>query len=100
MKHMNILIVTTFLWQLCFSQIKENDSDVPSKLQQIETGLCHTIHIDGELPLTFTITERIKHYRVPAVSIALINNGEIEWVKAYGYLSMDTVKKADTLTLF
>jgi CubicO group peptidase (beta-lactamase class C family) len=42
----------------------------------------------------------MKHYHVPAVSIALINNEEIEWAKAYGYLSMDAMKEVDTLTLF
>ncbi|CAF2383076.1 unnamed protein product [Rotaria sp. Silwood2] len=42
----------------------------------------------------------MKHHHVPAVSIALIHNGEIEWTKAYGYLGVDTVKKADESTLF
>ncbi|CAF4323353.1 unnamed protein product [Rotaria sp. Silwood2] len=42
----------------------------------------------------------MKHYHVPAVSIALIHNGEIEWTKVYGYLGADAVKKADEFTLF
>src|SRR4051794_29686527 len=100
MKHINILVVIALLWHQCFSQIKQNDDDVTSKIQQVETGLRYAIQIDGELPPTFTITERMKHHKVPAVSIALINNREIEWAKAYGYLGVDTMKKADTLTLF
>jgi CubicO group peptidase (beta-lactamase class C family) len=98
MKHTNILAIIALLWHLCFSQITY--SDVTSKIQQVENGLRYAINIDGELSLTFTIDERMKHYYVPAVSIALINDGEIDWAKAYGYLDVNLVKKVDTLTLF
>jgi CubicO group peptidase (beta-lactamase class C family) len=98
MKHTNILAIIALLWHLCFSQITH--SDVTSKIQQVESGLRYAINIDGELSPTFTIDERMKHYYVPAVSIALINDGEIEWAKAYGYLDVNLVKKVDTLTLF
>lgn len=100
MIYINILIVIVLLWHSCFSQIKQNNSDIYSRLQQVETGLCYAIQIDGELFPTFTISERMKYHNVPAVSIALINDGEIEWTKAYGYLSMDMMERADTLTLF
>ena len=30
------------------------------------------------------LSERMQHYKVPGVSIAVINNGEIEWAKGYG----------------
>lgn len=100
MKHINILVVLTLIWQQCFSHVNKNDSDVIAKIKQVEAGLRHAIQINGEPFSMFTITERMKHHRVPAVSIALINNGKIEWAKGYGYLAVDTMKKVDTLTLF
>jgi CubicO group peptidase (beta-lactamase class C family) len=100
MKRLSIVVVVALLWQLTFCQTKQKDDDVTSKIQQVENGLRYAIHIGGEPSPTFTITERMKHYGTPAVSIALINDGKIEWAKAYGYLGVDIKKKADTLTLF
>ncbi|UCE58387.1 MAG: beta-lactamase family protein [Phycisphaerales bacterium] len=47
-----------------------------------------------------TLADRMKHYKVPGVSIAVINDNRIEWAKAYGVLDAETKAPATTETIF
>jgi len=47
-----------------------------------------------------TLTERMAFYQVPAVSIALINNGRVEWARAYGVADVASRRSATVKTLF
>jgi CubicO group peptidase (beta-lactamase class C family) len=40
----------------------------------------------GQTPKLLTLAERMAFYKVPGVSIAMINNNKIEWAKGYGVL--------------
>jgi len=42
----------------------------------------------------------LEGYNVPAISIATIHNGEIDWVKAYGVRQYGSSVKVDSTTLF
>jgi CubicO group peptidase (beta-lactamase class C family) len=42
----------------------------------------------------------MKFYKVPSVSIAVINNGKLEWAKAYGLADLTEKRKADKNTLY
>src|SRR2546422_5299809 len=46
------------------------------------------------------LTERMTYYHVPGVSIAIINNGRIEWAKGYGVLEARGTKAVTALTPF
>lgn len=58
--------------------------NVEEKIGQIESGLIPAIIIKGHPKKAYNIFERMVHYKVPGVSVAVINNGEIEWAKGYG----------------
>jgi CubicO group peptidase (beta-lactamase class C family) len=47
-----------------------------------------------------SLVERMEHYNVPGVSIAVINNNEIEWAKGYGTLEVGSNKPVTLDTLF
>ncbi|WP_247233395.1 serine hydrolase [Telluribacter sp. SYSU D00476] len=74
--------------------------EVEQKIRQVETHLQPPIQLAGQPTEYYTIQDRMEHYQVPSVSIAVVNNGRIEWAKAYGYLESDSLRKADTSTLF
>ncbi|CAA9302982.1 MAG: Beta-lactamase class C-like and penicillin binding proteins (PBPs) superfamily [uncultured Cytophagales bacterium] len=74
--------------------------DVAGRIRQVETHLSPALRIEGQPAVTFNLTDRMRHYKVPAVSIAVVNNGRIEWARAYGHPGRDSLRKADTLTLF
>ncbi|WP_187696375.1 serine hydrolase domain-containing protein [Xanthovirga aplysinae] len=43
---------------------------------------------------------RMKHYKVPGLSIAVVENGEIVWAEGYGLADIKGKKKVNTNTLF
>jgi CubicO group peptidase (beta-lactamase class C family) len=59
------------------------------RIQRVENGLTTPVVIEGDS--TWTIEERMAHYGVHGVSIAVIDDNKIAWVKSYGV--MDTVSK-------
>lgn len=94
---------TLFLLLLVVAKLAVGQPQTLSVEQQIrlvETSLMPPLQLADQPPVLFTLEERMHHYHVPAVSIAFVNNGKFEWAKAYGYLSSDSLKKADTQTLF
>jgi len=58
--------------------------NLEEKIGQIESGLIPAIIIKGHPKKVYNIFERMVHYKVPGVSVAVINNAEIEWAKGYG----------------
>ena len=70
------------------------------KHAKVEHGLRHNILIAGEKDQHMSISERMQHHKVPAVSIAVISKDQIEWAKGYGCISSDNPKKITTNTLF
>ncbi|HET6892432.1 MAG TPA: serine hydrolase, partial [Pyrinomonadaceae bacterium] len=49
---------------------------------------------------SWSITERMKHYKVPGLSIAVIKDFKIEWVRAYGLKDIESNEPISTDTLF
>ena len=46
------------------------------------------------------LIDRMEHYNVPGVSVAVIDNNEIEWSKGYGKLEVESNKSVTPNTLF
>src|SRR5690349_2862772 len=72
-----LLVVIVVLSQTVFAQ-----SPLAARIERVERGLLPATPIKGEPG--WTIQERMKHYRVPGVSIAVINDYKVEWAKSYG----------------
>lgn len=67
-------------------------------IKKVETGLSTPVYIEGDS--TWTLEERMVHYGVPGVSIAVINNGKIEWSKTYGVMDKESKSPVTSKTLF
>ena len=74
--------------------------EVKERLTNDENGLLPAILIKGSDPVKYNIQERMRHYRIPGVSIAVINNGKLEWAKAYGVKQNGTENPVTITTLF
>lgn len=70
------------------------------KISRVENGLIQPFRIKGEKIEKWTIAERMKHYKVPGVSVAVINNGKVEWAKGYGETEAGTGAPVTADTLF
>ncbi len=72
-----------------------------SNIKAVERSLRYKIQIAGDENRPMTLSERMAHYKVPGVSIAVINQGELEWAKAYGTVtSTPKASSIDCETLF
>ncbi|MEK6287294.1 MAG: serine hydrolase [Acidobacteriota bacterium] len=83
---------------LVLSQGALGQSPVGSRIERVERGLLPSVLLKG-VP-GWTIQERMKQYKVPGVSIAVINDFKIDWAKAYGVKDIETNEPAGMETLF
>lgn len=84
------------------SASKSNQADLSQKIHQLEKALATPIQFKG-LPggdAKFSLLDRMAHYKVPGVSIALIEYGEIAWVKTWGVKNAEEQTPLTPDTLF
>ncbi len=55
-----------------------------AKIARVESGLTPPARIAGAKSDPWTIEARMKFYKIPGVSVAVINGGAIEWARGYG----------------
>ncbi|NVB80217.1 MAG: beta-lactamase family protein [Kofleriaceae bacterium] len=70
--------------------------------EQIETSLVPAVLVRGEEDAIerHTIEERMREYKIPAISIAVFDHYEIVWAKAYGLADVESQTPADEHTTF
>ena len=67
---------------------------------RVENRLAPALYLKGNPRPTFTIAERMRFYRVAAVSIAVVNDYRVAWARAYGLRNVAASAPADPSTLF
>src|SRR5687767_2886407 len=67
------------------------------QIAQVEASLSTGLMIDGKL---YSLSQRMKHYNVAGVSVAVIDNYQIVWAKGYGYADKKEGRKVTTGTMF
>ncbi|HMV51582.1 MAG TPA: serine hydrolase [Blastocatellia bacterium] len=65
------------------SVASQNADKVFERIARVEKGLLPAVVIKGQSG-AMTIADRLAHYKVPGVSVAVINDGKLEWSKGYG----------------
>lgn len=94
----SILVLITFITIPVLAATKTQL--INQRIANVENKLTTLATIKGVTPPRMTLAERMRFYHVPGVSIALINNGKIEWAKAYGKLESDKQTPVNKDTLF
>jgi CubicO group peptidase (beta-lactamase class C family) len=72
---------------------------IARSIAAVERTLLPPVTIAGQ-PAGMSIGSRMKFYDVPGVSIAAINDGMVEWARAYGVKDVSTRESVTTETLF
>jgi CubicO group peptidase (beta-lactamase class C family) len=80
-------------------QEPEAGDALEDRIARVETGLLTHNVVRGD-DARLTIEERLRFYRVPAVSVAVIDRGRIDWARAWGTAEAGRASAADTTTLF
>ncbi|MEJ7646191.1 MAG: serine hydrolase domain-containing protein [Chryseolinea sp.] len=91
------LCIAVFCLQSCRPQPPAS-ADLPSRIRQVEENLVGAIRIEGQG--TWKLEDRMSYYKVPGVSIAVINDFKLEWAKGYGWADTRDKRKVNTETLF
>ncbi len=74
--------------------------DVQSRIDAVENNLIAAVINAGSVPAGMSLTDRMQHYLAPGVSIAVINNGAIEWAKGYGVIEAGVTQPVTPDTVF
>src|ERR1044071_611841 len=73
---------------------------VAQRIERVENGLLPPAVLKGEPPQKMKLADRMRFYKTPGVSIALINDGKIEWARGYGVLEAGKEEPVTPETLF
>jgi CubicO group peptidase (beta-lactamase class C family) len=80
--------------------IREGDTTViATRAAAVERTLLPPVTITGQ-PAATVLGSRMQLHNVPGVSIAVINDGVVEWARAYGVKDVRTREPVTTETLF
>jgi CubicO group peptidase (beta-lactamase class C family) len=71
-----------------------------ARAAQIAAGLESKYYVAGQPRPSHALAERMRYYRVPAVSIAVIDGYRVAWAAAFGLRDVASNSPASTTTLF
>src|SRR5215510_2291029 len=73
---------------------------VAQRIDRVENGLLPPAVLKGETPAKMKLEDRMRFYKTPGVSIAVINDGRVEWARGYGFLEAGGKQPVTPETLF
>jgi len=95
--HYFLLALFSLLGLACRDDAMDAETD---RIAAVEKGLIPAVVVQGAPLTTFTLQERMEHYNVPGVSIAVVEDGELSWAKGYGLGNTQTGDSVTPGTLF
>jgi CubicO group peptidase (beta-lactamase class C family) len=76
--------LTLLLATAAIAQTAPTPATIPAHIQAVETGLGPPVVITSQPPIHLNLLDEMQRLHIPAVSVAVIHNGQIEWAKGYG----------------
>jgi hypothetical protein len=96
-KTMRKLIPIMVVFSILTSCSPKGPNQIAQRMHRVENGLVEIkspadmLRLDStQLANAKTIMERMEYYKVPGVSIAVINDDRIEWTKVYGAMDVNS----------
>ncbi len=93
MRRITLLLLTLFVGQV-FAQ----NMSLPKRIKEVENNLIPFVPVKGFKG--WNIIDRMKYYKVPGVSIAVIKDYKIDWAKGYGLADTSKNIPVTTKTMF
>ena len=82
----------------CSSPPVEDEESLNRIIERVENSLYGPVMLEGDT--LWNIVDRMEHYGVPGLSIAVIKDGEIHWAKSYGVTDKESLEPVTNETLF
>ena len=80
--------------------ISPKEKESVERKVQLESGMRGQVKFLGEPENFSSITNKMSEYNIPALSLALINKGEIEWADIYQNANFPEEQKLDCTSIF
>jgi CubicO group peptidase (beta-lactamase class C family) len=74
------------------------DNSVEARIKRIENGLVPPLVTQHTKPMR--LADRMQHFNVPGISIAVIENGKVAWARGYGVRDLETKTPVNAETVF
>lgn len=100
MKTISPVLFLLLILMSCSPKPEKGIDLLEERIARIENGLQPNLQIQGDSIPTFHIEERLKELGIPGVSIAVLNEGKIEWAKGYGMADVSESRPVTSETLF
>lgn len=81
-------------------QERQTLDSLEQRIHRVESGLLPLDPAKGETSTPKSLIERMHHYKVPGVSVAVIDNEKIDWARGYGVADIATGQKVEVDTRF
>src|SRR5690242_16439811 len=95
----NLLLLLIIAFQLsCLDAQTTYSNEVEEQIKQFENGLAGRVQITGKE--TYNILDRMAHYKVKGLSIAVIHDYKVVWAKGYGWADEKEKRPVTPETLF
>ena len=95
---MNILKFSIAVLTLSANQTFSQSNQLADQIIQVENNLIPFVPVKGFKG--WNILDRMKYYKVPGVSVAVIRNYKVAWAKGYGLADTTTKVAVTTETMF
>jgi CubicO group peptidase (beta-lactamase class C family) len=98
-KYMNfkIVLLTTLLFVNVVHAQTKFPNEIEEQIKQVENNLAGRVIINGKAD---NILERMAHFYVKGLSIAVVNNYKVVWAKGYGWADEKEKRPVTEKTLF
>jgi CubicO group peptidase (beta-lactamase class C family) len=91
-----ICLLLLFAYLLPFTVLAQTSVD--AQVKRVEQGLLPAVLIKGDP--SWTLEERMKQWKVPGLSVAVVKDFKVEWARSYGIKDIETKEPVTTETLF
>ena len=82
------------------TQKPQKRPSVSERIKRVENGLLPPVLIKGQPVTPMNLADRMQFYKTPGLSVAVINNGRIEWARGYGIRETGGSEPVTPETLF
>ena len=73
---------------------------IEARIRRVENGIVLPAIIKGAPPVRLKLSDRMRYYDTQGVSIAVINDGRVEWARGYGVKEAGKTDRVTPETLF
>jgi CubicO group peptidase (beta-lactamase class C family) len=82
------------------SGTREFDRDIAERIRRVENGVRSRFQVRGATVEKWNVVEWMQEHHVVGLSLAVINDGKIEWAKGYGCLEVGSPVPVTASTIF